>query len=62
MLVEHHGVETKFFGIDRFVEILVVQARADFAVEKAIRSTEEAAASDDFFLGGLAIRTLGEIH
>ncbi len=39
MLVEHHRVEAKLFGIDRFVEILVVQARAHFAVEKAVRSS-----------------------
>ena len=62
MLVEHDPVEAHLLGIDGFVEVFVVQPRADFTIEKTIGNPEEAAVLDYFVFRNFAVRTLGEIH
>jgi hypothetical protein len=62
MLIEHYAIEAHLLGIDGFVQIFVVQPRADFAIEKAIRNSEETAILDYLVLWNFAVRTFGEIH
>src|ERR1700693_2341199 len=62
MFVEHHAIEAHLLGIDRFVEVFVVQPRPDFAIEKAIWNSEETPVFDYLVLRNFTVRTFGEIH
>src|SRR5438552_16036597 len=62
MLIEHDRIEAEFLSVDRFVDVLVVVACADFWIIKSVGHAKKTTVADYFFFRDVAIGTFGKIH
>jgi hypothetical protein len=62
MFVKHDRVEADILGVDHLIEVFVVEVGALLAIEEGVWYTEICAVPDQFVLGDVTVRTLGEVH